>query len=306
MLCSLCVLPPLCSPHPHPLPLPPAAPRVSARSPRPARSCCSGGRRCGPDNRPRRTARPDHERRSTQKQERVTHRSPALEPSTDTRRSSASTRTRTPLARLSDPPPSSLPPHPPPMSSLLARRAVATVARKSAASASAAARPAVRAAAAAAVSAASATRSVSTSSPALFTARGPISASSPTPTSRPANTAPLYGWWGFTPEQEALRELVAKFAAKEIAPRAADIDRNNEFPADLWTKFGELGLLGITVSEEDGGQNTDTSGRGRSTQGDCGCARQGDSLWRLQLIKLCSLCCVCRPRSWLSGARSCD
>lgn len=143
------------------------------------------------------------------------------------------------------------------MSSLLARRAIATVARRAATPASAAviaARPAGRATAAAAAAAvASATRSVSTSSPALFTARGPVSASSPTPTSRPANTAPLYGWWGFTPEQEALREMVAKFAANEIAPRAADIDRNNEFPADLWRKFGELGLLGITVSEEDGG-----------------------------------------------------
>lgn len=52
-----------------------------------------------------------------------------------------------------------------------------------------------------------------------------------------------------------LRATVASFAAEEIAPRAADIDRTNEFPADLWRKFGDLGLLGITTGEEYGGAN---------------------------------------------------
>jgi isovaleryl-CoA dehydrogenase len=52
---------------------------------------------------------------------------------------------------------------------------------------------------------------------------------------------------------DMLRATVQQFAAGEIAPRAAEIDRTNQFPADLWRKMGDLGLLGITVSEEDGG-----------------------------------------------------
>jgi len=52
---------------------------------------------------------------------------------------------------------------------------------------------------------------------------------------------------------ELLRSTVARFAAQEIAPRASEIDRRNEFPQDLWPKFGELGLLGMTVGAEYGG-----------------------------------------------------
>jgi isovaleryl-CoA dehydrogenase len=52
---------------------------------------------------------------------------------------------------------------------------------------------------------------------------------------------------------DILRESVATYCAGEIAPRAAEIDRSNEFPRELWPKLGELGLLGITVEEEYGG-----------------------------------------------------
>lgn len=51
----------------------------------------------------------------------------------------------------------------------------------------------------------------------------------------------------------ALRESVAAFAQAEIAPRAAEIDRSDHFPMDLWKKMGDLGVLGITADEEYGG-----------------------------------------------------
>ncbi|MBW6391309.1 MULTISPECIES: isovaleryl-CoA dehydrogenase [Halomonadaceae] len=59
--------------------------------------------------------------------------------------------------------------------------------------------------------------------------------------------------FGLDDELNMLRDQVNAFARDEIAPRAAEIDEKNEFPNDLWRKFGDMGLLGITVPEEDGG-----------------------------------------------------
>ena len=54
-------------------------------------------------------------------------------------------------------------------------------------------------------------------------------------------------------EIDMLRDSVAAFVAHEITPRAAEADRVDQFPADLWRKFGDMGLLGLTVGEEWGG-----------------------------------------------------
>ena len=59
--------------------------------------------------------------------------------------------------------------------------------------------------------------------------------------------------FGLGDEIDMLRESVRDFATDHIAPRAQEIDASNEFPRDLWPQLGDLGLLGITVEEEDGG-----------------------------------------------------
>jgi isovaleryl-CoA dehydrogenase len=59
--------------------------------------------------------------------------------------------------------------------------------------------------------------------------------------------------FGLGEEIDMLRDAVYQMCAAELAPRAADIDRTNEFPMHMWRKFGEMGLLGITVEEEYGG-----------------------------------------------------
>src|SRR5210317_2257702 len=59
--------------------------------------------------------------------------------------------------------------------------------------------------------------------------------------------------FGHGEDLDLLRDTVRSFATDRIAPRAAAIDENNEFPRDLWTELGDLGLLGITVESEYGG-----------------------------------------------------
>jgi isovaleryl-CoA dehydrogenase len=59
--------------------------------------------------------------------------------------------------------------------------------------------------------------------------------------------------FGLGEEIEALRDAVARFAQAEIAPRAAEIDRANQFPPDLWPKLGALGILGVTADPAYGG-----------------------------------------------------
>jgi len=59
--------------------------------------------------------------------------------------------------------------------------------------------------------------------------------------------------FGLGERVDELRAAVREFAARRIAPRAAEIDRSNQFPRDLWPELGAMGLLGITVEEEFGG-----------------------------------------------------
>jgi isovaleryl-CoA dehydrogenase len=59
--------------------------------------------------------------------------------------------------------------------------------------------------------------------------------------------------FGLGEDLDALRATVAKFASERIAPIAADVDRDNRFPRELWPELGDLGLLGITVEDEFGG-----------------------------------------------------
>ena len=61
--------------------------------------------------------------------------------------------------------------------------------------------------------------------------------------------------FGLGDDINMLRDAEQDFANNEIAPRAAQVDADNEFPADLWRKFGDMGLLGVTVGEEYGGSN---------------------------------------------------
>ncbi len=66
------------------------------------------------------------------------------------------------------------------------------------------------------------------------------------------NTLPPFDF-GLGETADAVREQVARFAADEVAPIAAELDKTDRFPRELWPRMGELGLLGITVEEEYGG-----------------------------------------------------
>jgi len=59
--------------------------------------------------------------------------------------------------------------------------------------------------------------------------------------------------FGLDETTDMLRDTVRTFSADKIAPRAGEIDRNNQFPRDLWPQLGQLGVLGITAEEEYGG-----------------------------------------------------
>jgi isovaleryl-CoA dehydrogenase len=59
--------------------------------------------------------------------------------------------------------------------------------------------------------------------------------------------------FGHGEDIDMLRDSVRRFAAQELAPRAAEIDADNQFPMDIWAKLGDLGVLGITAPEADGG-----------------------------------------------------
>jgi isovaleryl-CoA dehydrogenase len=59
--------------------------------------------------------------------------------------------------------------------------------------------------------------------------------------------------FALAPEIDALRDAVRRFAAEKVAPRSEEADRNGDFPHQLWRELGEMGLLGLTVAEEQGG-----------------------------------------------------
>jgi len=67
-----------------------------------------------------------------------------------------------------------------------------------------------------------------------------------------ANTLPMFDF-DLGEQADMLRDAVMSFTADEVTPRAAAIDEANDFPEDLWRKMGDMGLLGVTVSEEFGG-----------------------------------------------------
>ncbi len=68
-----------------------------------------------------------------------------------------------------------------------------------------------------------------------------------------ASNSGAFMQFGLDPMIEEMRDMIARFTADKITPRASEIDESNEFPRDLWPQLGELGLMGLTVSEDYGG-----------------------------------------------------
>ena len=69
----------------------------------------------------------------------------------------------------------------------------------------------------------------------------------------------------------ALRDMVHRWAQDRVKPMAQDIDQKNEFPPELWTEMGELGLLGITVPEDFGGAGMSFHSLQAGNSGRCFC-----------------------------------
>jgi len=128
------------------------------------------------------------------------------------------------------------------------RAAVATAASTSSRLSAAAASTSTAASSSVSAPAAQPRRTLTTTTPSLN------AASSSSSSSRSARSSlGVYGYWGLSEDQESLRESVRKFAQAELAHRADEIDKTNQFPMDMWKKMGDMGLLGVTVKEEDGG-----------------------------------------------------
>jgi isovaleryl-CoA dehydrogenase len=70
---------------------------------------------------------------------------------------------------------------------------------------------------------------------------------------RPTAPSQVRKFHVLSPELSELRENVRDFCAKELSPRADAVDKDNKFPMDMWKKFGDMGLLGLTVPEKNGG-----------------------------------------------------
>ena len=104
---------------------------------------------------------------------------------------------------------------------------------------------------------------------------------------------------------DMIRESARRFSDKEIAPRAAAIDRENQFPRDLWPKMGELGLHGITAPEEYGGLVWAISNiASRSRRFRAAPPRSGSPMARIPISASIRSCATATPRRKRTISRS--